>query len=173
MVQFRKKDKFKDKGITWELSWLKGPISYERFKGISFMQFHTKIMLYWYIVYDDSDYMTGWLYIYCLHIGISPCFSCHAIKFLADVCECYKCLYDMFIEIMHARMCESKIWSMCISTYSMCMHDHAQEWRKIIRTCKETYRASTSQSARAVLYKTWTSPWPDLKGIDRWESRGK
>ena len=39
---------------------------------------------------------------------------------------------------------ESKVWSMCISAYSIYMHDNAQEWKRITRTCKGTYQASTS-----------------------------
>ena len=39
----------------------------------------------------------------------------------------YVCI--MYIEIMHARMFESKIWSIIISVCSMFLHGYVQEWK--------------------------------------------
>ena len=36
----------------------------------------------------------------------------------------------MYMEVMHAWIFENEIWSICISAYGMCMHNHVQEWKK-------------------------------------------
>ena len=130
------------------------------------MQCFIIMMQYWYIDLVILFTVIGWLNLYCLCIGKFP--------ISAIMLPNFRQKYVMYMDIVHLVMFESKVWSMCIGAYGMFMYDYVQEWkRKIIRTCKGTYRASTSQWDRAVLSKTWASPWPDLRGIGRWESRGK
>ena len=86
--------------------------------------------------------ITGWLIEYTLYFWDPPHFNRYAAKFLAEICESYECLYLMYMNIMQVWIFESKIWSICISAYNIFMHGHVQEWRKMLKTYKETYRAS-------------------------------
>ena len=127
------------------MSWFRGSINYEKFKSLNIYANSIPMKGYVSILnhndYDWYEWLADWMH--CL-FWVPPCCSRYAAKFLAEVDECYKYLYVMYMEIMHARMFGSKIWSMCISAYSIFMHDYVQDWKRITKTCKGTYRVSTS-----------------------------
>ena len=52
--------------------------------------------------------MIGWLTGYYLSWDL-PCFSCYAAEILAKIYECHEYVCIMYMEIMYARMFESKI----------------------------------------------------------------
>ena len=52
-----------------------------------FTQFRIKVMLYWYVVYDEYDcydWLVDWIYYL---FWDPPYFSCYAAEFLAEVCD--------------------------------------------------------------------------------------
>ena len=92
---------------------------------IATILYHNNVMLIY--EYDTSVYCDWPAEIILSVYWEISCFSCYAAEFSAEICECYNYVCIIYMKIMHARMFESKIWSMC-STYNIFIHEYMSIW---------------------------------------------
>ena len=78
--------------------------------------------------YDDSIYCDGLVEKILSVYRKVFCFSRYAAELLAEICESHGYLYIMYMNIMQAWIFEIKIWSMCISLWSIFIYEYMSIW---------------------------------------------